>query len=191
MNPRLAALLKDYRTRRCTSDCPLCNKGTEGIMECSKISADKALEEIGRRLRHCRQNHVDPPPTPAGDAEAAAENGLLSRVQCYGCDERNLLDGSLRQWCRNCNVPLAPAPAWVKALGWPTVAIPSHEKRRLHHRAAVPVKHVRFDSDDGRCLAGSIEILARRDGVRMNVLLLDLLRAGLEHRLQRTEPGGG
>lgn len=100
-------------------------------------------------------------------------------VSCYACHAANFLDGA-PHWCQACNAPLHPTPAWVRAHGWPTTTIPARERRRLHHRAKIPVKAVRFEGCEARRLAGTLEVLARRNQTRMNDLLLDLLRRGLE-----------
>lgn len=116
----------------------------------------------------------------------------LPRVPCYNCDAVNHLDDTPRQWCRSCSSPLVPIPAWVSKLGWPDKQVPSRERRRMHHRARVPVKAVRFDCDDGRGLAGTMEVLARREGLCMNDLHLALLRLGLKHwQASRSNGSGG
>ena len=49
--PRLAAALKEYRTRYCRPDCLRCSMGLEGIEACSRDAAWAALARIRRRLK--------------------------------------------------------------------------------------------------------------------------------------------
>lgn len=105
------------------------------------------------------------------------------RAPCYNCEIPVRLEPAGRQWCPECNARLRPAPAWVEAAGWPARPVPSQERNRRTRRARIPVKAVRFDSPDGRSLAGTIEILAKRERLTRNELLLDLLRRGLQQHL--------
>lgn len=59
----------------------------------------------------------------------------------------------------------------------------------MQFRAAIPVKAIRFDSPDGRSIAGAIEILAKRQRVTRNELMLDLLRRGLEQHIHAPAAG--
>lgn len=135
--------------------------------------------------------HLKPPVRAACQGGPVIRGLHAEKVACYNCEAIVCLEVAGRQWCPECNARLRPAPAWVEAAGWPTKPVPAQQRNRRTRRARIPIKAVRFDSPDGRGMAGTIEILAKRERLSRNDLMLDLLRRGIQHRLDSPQAPQG
>lgn len=112
----------------------------------------------------------------------------MTEVLCYFCHARAILTGDQGQRCRRCDVVLNPAPTWVTELGWPKRPTPSCHRSRLPYHSPTPIKRIQFHGNENRLLARRLEFLAQSRGIRINDLLLVLVRRGLEAESKEAKP---